>query len=54
MEVYCLIGTHARDVTRMIPSLMQSSDYCLLQVFQIGSDEVVRRSLRADFRALGQ
>ena len=42
---------------RKLPTLVWPSDYYPLLIFQVGSDEVATRSLRAikrDFRALGQ
>ncbi|KGL92731.1 hypothetical protein N301_10736, partial [Charadrius vociferus] len=56
-EVCCLPGARVRDVKRKLPSLVRQSDYYPLLVFQIGSDDVVRRTPRAmkkDFRALGR
>lgn len=56
-EVSCLPGARIKDIRRKLPSLVQSSDYYPLLIFQVGSDEVGTRSLRAmknDFRALGR
>lgn len=56
-EVCCLPGTHIRDITRKVPGLVCSSDYCPLLIVQVGSDEITQGSLRAikkDVRGLGQ
>ena len=56
-EVCCLPGARVRDVLDKLPDLVNSSDYYPLLVFQVGSDEVGRRSpksIKRDFRALGQ
>ena len=52
-EVCCLPGAHIRDITRKVPGLVCSSDYCPLLIVQVGSDEIAQGSLRAfkkDFR----
>ena len=56
-EVCCLPGAHIRDITRKVPGLVCSSDYCPLLIVQVSSDEIVQGSLRAikkDVRGLGQ
>ncbi|KFU84659.1 hypothetical protein M959_03165, partial [Chaetura pelagica] len=56
-EVCCLPGARIRDVKRKLPNLVNSSDYYPLLIFQVGSDEIITRNVRAmkrDFRALGQ
>ncbi|XP_054044411.1 uncharacterized protein LOC128904316 isoform X1 [Rissa tridactyla] len=56
-EVCCLPGARVRDVLDKLPGLANSSDYYPLLVFQVGSDEVGRRSpksIKRDFRALGR
>lgn len=56
-EVCCLPGARVKDVKRMLPSLVRPSDYYPLLLFQVGSDEVTRRSPRAmkkDFKTLGR
>ncbi|KAK4825626.1 hypothetical protein QYF61_001306 [Mycteria americana] len=56
-EVCCLPGARVKDITRILPSLVQTSDYYPLLLFHVGGDEAATRSPRAierDFRALGQ
>ncbi|KFP08496.1 hypothetical protein N300_08288, partial [Calypte anna] len=56
-EVCCLPGARIRDVKRKLPNLVGSSDYYPLLIFQVGSDEIITRKVRAmksDFRALGR
>ena len=56
-EVCCLPGAHIRDITRKVPGLVCSSDYCPLLIVQISSDEIAQGSLQAikkDVRGLGQ
>ena len=56
-EVCCLRGAQVKDVTRKLPTLVWPLDYYPLLIFQVGSDEVATRSLRAikrGFRTLGQ
>ncbi|KAM9245426.1 LOW QUALITY PROTEIN: coiled-coil domain-containing protein 70 [Leptosomus discolor] len=56
-EACCLPGAQVRDVSRKIPGLVRPSDYYLLLVMQVGSDEVVERSpkvIKRDFRELGR
>ncbi|KFQ57597.1 hypothetical protein N334_03560, partial [Pelecanus crispus] len=52
-----LPGAWVRDVTMKLPDLLRPSDYYLLLVVQVGSDEITERSPKAikrDFRALGR
>lgn len=54
-KVCCLPGAHIRDVTEKLPSFIQSTDYHLLLLFQMGTSDTVGRSLRSikkDYRAL--
>ena len=54
-EACCLAGAWVEDVKRMLPTLVGPSDCDPLVVFQVCSDEVAMRSLRAikrDFRVL--
>ena len=44
-EVCCLPGAHIRDITRKVPGLVCSSDYCPLLIVQVGSDEIAQGSL---------
>jgi len=56
-EVCCLPGAPVRDVARKLPGLVRPSDYYLLSVTQVGSDEVAERSpesIKTDLRALVQ
>ncbi|KGL89130.1 hypothetical protein N301_03229, partial [Charadrius vociferus] len=56
-EVICLPGARIKDTQRKLPSLVQTSDYYSLLIFQAGGEEVGTRSLKVmknDFRALGQ
>ena len=55
-ELCCLPGAHIRDITRKVPGLVCSSDYCPLLIVQVGIDEIAQGSLRAikkDVRGLG-
>ena len=55
MELCCLPGAHIRDITRKVPGLVCSSDYCPLLIVQVGSDEIAQgslRTIRRDFRGL--
>uniref|UniRef100_A0A8C8E8K1 SGNH hydrolase-type esterase domain-containing protein n=1 Tax=Otus sunia TaxID=257818 RepID=A0A8C8E8K1_9STRI len=56
-EVCCLPGARVKDITRRLPSLVKPKDYYPLLVFQVGSDDVTRRSIKSmkrDFKALGK
>ena len=56
-EVCCLPGAHIRDITRKVPGLVCSSDYCPLLIVQVGRDGIAQGRLRAikkDVRGLGQ
>lgn len=56
-EVCCLPGTLVKDVRKKLPSLVWPSDYYPPLLFEIGSNDIGRISLRTmkkDFRALGQ
>ena len=56
-EVCCLPGVRVKDVRKKLPSLVRPTDYYPLLLFQIGSDDIGRTSLRTmekDFRALGR
>jgi len=49
-------GAWVKDVKRKLTTVVWPSDYYPLLIFQVGSDEVTTRSLRAIkryFRALG-
>jgi len=55
-EGCCLLGGHIRDVTKRLPSLVQSTDYYPLLLFLVGTNNTARSSLRSikkDYRALG-
>jgi len=55
-EVCCLPGGWVKDVRKKLPSLVQPSVYCPLLLFQVGSDDTGRTSLKTvkkDSRALG-
>ncbi|KAK4808505.1 hypothetical protein QYF61_005822 [Mycteria americana] len=56
-EACCLPGAWVKDITRILPNLVQPSDYYPLLLFHVGGDEAATQSPRAikrDFRALGQ
>ena len=56
-EVCCLLGAQVKDVRKKLPSLVWSTEYYPLLLFQVGSDDLGRTSLRTlkkDFRALGR
>ena len=56
-EVCCLLGVRVKDVRKKLPSLVRPTDYYPLLLFQVGSDDLGRTSLRTlkkDFRALGR
>ena len=56
-EVCCLPGAQVKDVRKKLPSLVWPTDYYPLLLFQVGSDDLGRTSLRTlkkDFRALGR
>ena len=56
-EVCCIPGACVKDLTRRLPSLVKPKDYYPLLVFQVGSDNISRRSIKSmkrDFRALGK
>ena len=44
-EVCCLPGAWVKDAKRMLPTLVQPSNYYPLLIFQVVSDEVATRSL---------
>lgn len=51
------MGAWVKDVGKKLPSLVRPSDYSPTLLFQVGSNETGRTSLktmRKDFRALGQ
>jgi len=53
--VCCLPGARVKDVRKKLPSLVWPTDYYPLLLFQVGSDDLGRTSLRIlkkDFRAL--
>ncbi|KAJ7408371.1 hypothetical protein BTVI_59779 [Pitangus sulphuratus] len=56
-EVYCLPGVQIRDVIRRLMSSVQPSDYYLLLLFHMGTNDIATRrprSIKRDFRALGR
>ena len=56
-EVCWLAGAQVEDVKRKLPTLVWPSDFYLLLIFYVGSDEVAIRSprvVKTNFRALGQ
>ena len=56
-EVCCLLGVRVKDVRKKLPSIVRPTDYYPLLLFQVGSDDLGRTSLRTlkkDFRALGR
>ena len=55
-EVCCLPGSKVRDVTKRVPQLVKSTDYCLLLPFHLGTNDNASRNLgriKEDFKALG-
>ena len=51
-----VLPSWVRDITRKLPQLVRSTDYFLLLILQVGSDEIAQRSLlimKRDFRGLG-
>ncbi|KGL92569.1 hypothetical protein N301_03553, partial [Charadrius vociferus] len=56
-KVCCLPGARVRDVLDKVPTPVNPSDYYPFLVFQVGSDDVGRRSpksIKRDFKALGR
>ena len=56
-EVCCLPGGRVNDLKAKLPTLVRPKDYYPLLVFQVGSDDITRRSPKAmkrDFRSLGK
>ncbi|XP_074667595.1 uncharacterized protein LOC141917867 [Strix aluco] len=56
-EVCCLPGACVKDLMAKLPVLVRPKDYYPLLVFQVGSDDITRRSpksVKRDFRALGK
>jgi len=55
-EVCCLPGARIRNITKRLPSLVQSTDYYPLLLFHMGMNHIGRRSLRnikKDYKSLG-
>ena len=56
-EVCYLLGARVKDVRKKLPSPVWPSDYYPLLLFQVGSNDIGRNSLKTmkkDFRALGR
>jgi len=56
-EICCLLGAWVKDVRKKLPSIVQPSVYYPLLLFQVGSDDTGRTSLRTmkkGFRAMGE
>jgi len=56
-EVCCVLGARVKDVRKKLPSLVWPPDYCPLLLFQVGTDDIGRTSLKTmkqDFRAFGR
>ena len=54
-EVCCLPGAQVKDPTAKLPTLVRPKDYYPLLVYQVGSDDITRRSpksMKRDFRSL--
>jgi len=55
-KVCCLPGAKVRDVAKRVPQLVKSTDYYLLLLFHVGTNDTTSwnlGSIKEDFRALG-
>jgi len=56
--VCCILGAKVRDVTKRVPQLVKSTDYCPLLLFHVGTNDTASHlwnvgRIKEDFKALG-